>query len=777
MPRVAPYTTRPEGREKCELKTSKKGILSRIGRRVLCRGQMSSTTSPQTPLSDCKNLVEVLNELYSQLFSDLENLSFRDLKRLTVKVNGSSYKITDTKAFDKCTNRSHVALFHIFQQYVKSSRVTLPDTFAEITYDTVPLDKIMSEFGGVNEFVSRYVMTRILLGKTKTDVYPIMTENGSIVDGRNPHLWMTAIRNILMHPDSYGDTYTYEALTPFQISLFNKELKRRAFDMHYDDIPNGFVKTLDIKKMLELILTTKIIVGESVPCYVDGRIINAWQVLYDLSNELVTIEDRDTQRLIFQVRILFENMGVDDPVPTQLFTLKDIKMLMDEKNENSFINRINNFTYHNGLPFYIKIKQNDVLITEKIFQKTLIRTALVYKDKFGIDHSVPIREIIHSGDSGLPIGKLYEALIYFNSIAVDKKYKFSIDKLKPAFKMSQRAKLRSAVKRQIAPVLHKGDTTEFRIKFSQLLTKYLTNIKPCLQVYDEDKLCLMNDKNEPIITFKEQIGSKSVYGVAYLNMGIGFAKLFKFSCKIMSSTVPGHKQEIELLEKMSNLVKNHVCPNMPIVYKSMLCDRICSFKPCPSKITTTYYVVINELANSDMEYWLTKTYSRKVYESIFMQILFAVYSFHSLGYTHNDCHLGNFLVHHIKPGGCWRYQINGNNVYVPNHGYLLVLWDPGLAIPINSKPYVHDYSRPFDLIKDIQTNERYLNKGMNPLHSNLIKNGIDPLLYTISYSQTTKETISNVLTNIESKFIKFDSIVVNDVPPTHLLNVRPYTLG
>jgi hypothetical protein len=66
---------------------------------------------------------------------------------------------------------------------------------------------------------------------------------------------------------------------------------------------------------------------------------------------------------------------------------------------------------------------------------------------------------------------------------------------------------------------------------------------------------------------------------------------------------------------------------------------------------------------------------------------------------------------------------------------------------------------------------------MKQLHSKLIEDGIDPLLDTILYSRTTKETISNVLTNIKLKVINFDSIVVDDVPPTHLLNVRPYTLG
>lgn len=340
---------------------------------------------------------------------------------------------------------------------------------------------------------------------------------------------------------------------------------------------------------------------------------------------------------------------------------------------------------------------------------------------------------------------------------------------------NDRNKLIDAVKKAIKPILHKGDTTEARIQFANIMNKYIKDLKPCLEE-KQGKLYLYDKHRNPVIFFDKQIGSESNYGVAYMNMGKGFGKLLKFSCKIMASNVPEHKQEIEILKKMSNLVTMKISPNMPVIYNSMKCNKKCESDICPSNVKQNgYYIVLNELANSDIQNWFKQSYKQEVYESIIMQLMFSIYSFHCLGYSHNDCHLGNFLIHHIKPGGCWRYKVGKHDVYVPNHGYQLVLWDPGFARNIKYFHFSDDYYRAFVLIYNIMDYKKYIDMKLKPLPKELVDTGLIPLLNTISMSRKPEGgAMEDVIIRLKTNVIKLNSIVIDDVPPTHLLNVNPY---
>ena len=77
----------------------------------------------------------------------------------------------------------------------------------------------------------------------------------------------------------------------------------------------------------------------------------------------------------------------------------------------------------------------------------------------------------------------------------------------------------------------------------------------------------------------------------------------------------------------------------------------------------------------------------------------------------------------------------------------------------------------------MQDYKTYRDKGMKPLPDDLVDFGIAPLMDSIAYSgNTEKEAMTRTLINIKKKIIKFKSIVVDDTPPTYLLNVRPYKL-
>jgi hypothetical protein len=341
---------------------------------------------------------------------------------------------------------------------------------------------------------------------------------------------------------------------------------------------------------------------------------------------------------------------------------------------------------------------------------------------------------------------------------------------------ADRNKLISVMKKRLSPILHKGDSTKSRVAFYRIMQEYLVGLKPCLTTVDR-KLALVNDKNEPIVKFQKRIGSKSVYGMAYMNMGKGFAKLLKFSCKLMSDSVPGHTEEVKILKLMSNAVIDGKTPNMPLTYLSMNCTKPCGTNPrCPDVAKNNgYFVVVNELASMDLQTWFKKTHSTKAYESVLFQLLLSLYSFHQLGYSHNDTHLGNYLIHEITPGGYWRYKVNGEEVYIPNVGYLVVLWDPGMALPINNNDPVIDYYRTFSLITVLGSLDIYRQMKLVPLPPTftLTLDSILNYLTKIPYSYE-KKAISRYLQYAKRTF---KHVVIAGAPPGYLLNIKPYVIG
>jgi len=357
----------------------------------------------------------------------------------------------------------------------------------------------------------------------------------------------------------------------------------------------------------------------------------------------------------------------------------------------------------------------------------------------------------------------------------------------PEPKTYDRKRLIAALKHAIGPILHKGDTLGSRVQFARIIRDYLMGLQPCLL---EDpvshKLILQTKDMNATVQFDKRIGTESAYGVAYMNMGKGFAKLLQFSCKLMSSSVRGHGQEIVLLKKMSEIAESGRCPNMPITYLSLKCTKKCEIDACPVNTKTGgYYVVVNELASSDIQTWFKTSHTNDMYVSVIMQLLLAIHCFHRMGYSHNDCHLGNFLIHDIKPGGYWRYQVGGVDVYVPNMGAQLVMWDPGRATELKSKNYGVDFNRALTLMFYME--DIYNGKGLKHMDNYMLKQ-LDTIYSILGHSKKQKlyngfesafaHMISLLTPDPVTKIrvIDFPQIVVGAAPPDFLLNVKPYTL-
>jgi len=384
------------------------------------------------------------------------------------------------------------------------------------------------------------------------------------------------------------------------------------------------------------------------------------------------------------------------------------------------------------------------------------------------------------------------ALIHFPDENVITKRKLNKSELKGLYKKllkecnqlyATKSSIQKVVMETIKPTLSNVDTIDTRIHNFKIMKKYLSMISPCIvtsKLTSHILALVKKDKGrfEDVIYFNKQIGSDSEFGVAYLNTGVGEGSRLVFSTKI---TTEKHKNEIVLLEKMSYAVQHHITPNFPIIYKVLHCKDVKEKqKQNQSDIdingiddiikNTKYYVILNELANGDLNNFLEKKNISEIeYESVLFQVLISLRAFHiHTDHIHNDAHMGNFLYHEIEKGGYWHYKYNNTNIYVPNTGYLVVIWDPGLAHKIDTDYRVYiDYHRIYRILKG------YYENGTINLPEDFFIQLTSIIKYIIMNNNIRdKHAIMKYL----EKKPKFKHILFSPPLNSHIINETPYYL-
>jgi hypothetical protein len=335
-----------------------------------------------------------------------------------------------------------------------------------------------------------------------------------------------------------------------------------------------------------------------------------------------------------------------------------------------------------------------------------------------------------------------------------------------------RRRLIAALKTQIQPLVNRVDTLENRVRLHNILEKYLRKMEPCLEEID-GKLWLVDYDKNPIVKFNNQIGSKSVNGVAYFNMGKGFARLLKFSCKIMPSKFENTK-EVMILNRLTKVVKEGKFPNFPMMYKSMKCTKACKTDGCPDVTKKhDYMVVLNELANMDLETWFDEKHTEKDYESVIMQLILSIKYLHKMNIEHKDLHLKNVLIHKVTPGGYWHYKYDIFDIYVPNTGYFAVLWDFGQS-DVNvdyNDTILNDYFNPLYLIANLHEYPDWKHKVLPPkktvdivelLHLYAGNGEEHPDIYT--EDGFLNKVVKAKWSTIHTKKKPTDGVIINKVP-------------
>ena len=231
--------------------------------------------------------------------------------------------------------------------------------------------------------------------------------------------------------------------------------------------------------------------------------------------------------------------------------------------------------------------------------------------------------------------------------------------------------------------------------------KEIKDVKP-LEIKINNKGCIEKKGDTLILANKikleKHFGSKSLFGINFISSLIDKPDHL-FSSKIQFNTKEG-KKELEILKIMNEYrIKNNYI-HFPVMYNYIICSVMTNKDDLPDffKIKTkskSYITILNELMSGDLHNFIL-TIANNNYELLLNaieQIYMCIASLHSFGLRHNDSHSGNFLFKKIEAGGFFHYIINGIDYYIPNIGYLWIIWDFGVSSEVTRHyDYIDDYN-------------------------------------------------------------------------------------
>ena len=128
------------------------------------------------------------------------------------------------------------------------------------------------------------------------------------------------------------------------------------------------------------------------------------------------------------------------------------------------------------------------------------------------------------------------------------------------------------------------------------------------------------------------------------------------------------------------LVKQNICPNLPLFIDTFLCDK-CDFVFRKGENTHPCIITVMELASGDLREYLKfkNPTDEEIYTALF-QIMAGLHAIQmSSQILNNDIKAKNILYYDVEPGGYWHYKIDTYDFYVPNFGKMFVLNDFGVS--------------------------------------------------------------------------------------------------
>jgi hypothetical protein len=212
---------------------------------------------------------------------------------------------------------------------------------------------------------------------------------------------------------------------------------------------------------------------------------------------------------------------------------------------------------------------------------------------------------------------------------------------------------------------------------------------------------------DTVLKLTKKIGTKSGFGVIYQTTAR--SNILSIATKLMPVNNK-NKLEVILNTTVTQLVTNKISKHFLISYKTFKCKQRSYNLTLPPIIRgKEYYVTLNELAHGDLKNLCENPdffRDDSVVFNVLIQCFLSIYTFHNLGYSHNDCHWGNFLFQISKnTNGYFHYIINGKNYYLKNVGYNMMIYDFGFAQNQNTfahlRRVLEDYRRVLNAFRDV----------------------------------------------------------------------------
>jgi hypothetical protein len=287
-----------------------------------------------------------------------------------------------------------------------------------------------------------------------------------------------------------------------------------------------------------------------------------------------------------------------------------------------------------------------------------------------------------------------------------------------------------------------------------------------------------------IVNLEKKIGSDSVNGSIYLTSMPHLLGSYPIASKLMKITANNNGETKMNTWITENLIIPKKSKHFVIMYKATKCPP--SEGKANKLLIGERLVNYNELCNGDLSS-LMNTNERNdemLMINLAYQVLIAVATYQNrVGYSHMDCHHGNFLYQlntEAITTGYYHYVYNGLNFYIKSCKYNMCIFDFGLSVPMSkadNRYVLSDYYRILHAFVSDKTGgwiEGVVNAKINA-NMFMIMSRVQRLMTKLLNDADTD--MFQAIIDFVFKDFKPENEIFTTKKPVNILNKTPYIIN
>jgi len=287
-----------------------------------------------------------------------------------------------------------------------------------------------------------------------------------------------------------------------------------------------------------------------------------------------------------------------------------------------------------------------------------------------------------------------------------------------------------------------------------------------------------------IVNLEKKIGSDSVNASIYLTSMPHLLGSYPIASKLMKITANNNGETKMNTWITENLIIPKKSKHFVIIYKATKCPP--SEGKANKLLIGERLVNYNELCDGDLSS-LMNTNERNdemLMINLAYQVLIAVATYQNrVGYSHMDCHHGNFLYQlntEASTTGYYHYVYNGLNFYIKSCKYNMCIFDFGLSVPMSkadNRYVLSDYYRILHAFVSDKTGgwiEGVVNAKINA-NMFMIKSRVQRLMTKLLNDADTD--MFQAIIDFVFKDFKPENEIFTTKKPQNILNKTPYIIN